>query len=225
VPALPPPARLRADALALPTPPQGGSDVGLRSRLMGWGVVVWWFDGVCMPSLARPCRLRLAPALPSMASRSPLRKLCFLPAAPAGAHPSMASRSPLRKLCFLPAAPAGAHSSMASRSPLRKLRFLPASPAGVHPSMASRSPLRKLRFLPASPAGVHPFLLACWRFRPPAVERVAVLWRKKFADKVEKDGISWGIVVYLATRCGQSLGKQGEQRRHKDVSWHEYRQS
>jgi len=73
----------------------------------GWGVL-GWFDGLCMPSLARLCRLRLAPALPSMASRSPLRKLRFLSAYADRGSP-MASRSPLGKLCFPPAAPAGVH--------------------------------------------------------------------------------------------------------------------
>ncbi len=43
-----------------------------------------------MPSLARGCRLRSTPALPSMASRSALKKLCFLSAAPTGPHPCLA---------------------------------------------------------------------------------------------------------------------------------------
>ena len=47
-------------------------------------------DGLCMPSLARVFRLRSPPVSPSMASRSALRKLRFLSAAPTGPHPSMA---------------------------------------------------------------------------------------------------------------------------------------
>ena len=42
------------------------------------------------PSLARLFRLRSAPALPSMASRSAIKKLCFLSAAPTGPHPRTA---------------------------------------------------------------------------------------------------------------------------------------
>ena len=67
------------------------------------------FGGVSTPSLARACRLRLTPALPSMARRSALKKLCFLPAAPTGPHPSMARREALKKLCFLSASPTGPH--------------------------------------------------------------------------------------------------------------------
>ncbi len=52
-------------------------------------VRVWFLFVSYSPSMARVYWLRLAPALPFMASRSALKKLCFLSAAPTGPHPSI----------------------------------------------------------------------------------------------------------------------------------------
>ena len=49
--------------------------------------------GLYMPSLAQTWQLRLPTALPSMASRSALKKRCFLSASPTGPHLRGAKRS------------------------------------------------------------------------------------------------------------------------------------
>ncbi len=91
-----------------------------------------------MPSLARLLRLCQTPALPSMASRSALEKLCFSSALPTEPHPSLAR---LLRLCQTPALLVQSPSTAWRRSGLRGKLALPER---LPSPLASRSVLEAL---------------------------------------------------------------------------------